>query len=65
VTDYDRKSGRLSFSAKIEGGEFSFKGKVAPQVIEGDLVSPWEPPRRIKLEETSSKLANEPEAKCK
>src|SRR5690242_10140735 len=51
VTDYDRMSGRLSFSAKTEWGEFSFNGNIGLHAIEGDLLSPFDNPKHIKLEE--------------
>jgi hypothetical protein len=65
ITGYDRKSGRLSFSVKTEAGEFVFKGKVEPHVIEGDLLSPFGPPKQVKLEKSSPKLANSPKVECK
>ena len=65
VTEYDRTSGRLSFSAKTEWGEFSFQGNVGLHVIDGELLSPFDNPTHIRLEERSPKLANEPAAECK
>jgi hypothetical protein len=64
VTDYDRASGRLAFSAQTEFGIFSFKGTIRAHAIDGIVSSPWEPPRHVELQERSVLNANEPKSQC-
>jgi hypothetical protein len=66
ITDYDRMSGRLTFSVDIEGGGFLFKGKIGPQRIEGIFAVPWTgTPEHVELELRSRKVAFEPDTECR
>jgi len=65
VIDFDRKSGRLAFSVKTSYGEFLFKGKIGPGVLDGLLSSPFETsPQKIELRERSHEQAFKPIADC-
>ncbi len=66
VTDYDRKSGRLAFSAQTQDGDiFKFSGTIHTHTIDGVISSPWEKSTlHIELQERSDKDASEPKGGC-
>lgn len=71
ITDYDRTSGRVAFSASIEWdkGEWRdirFEGKLGPDRMAGTFEVPWdETPKHVELKLRSRKAAFEPILNCR
>jgi hypothetical protein len=70
VTDYDRGSGRLSFSVSIEWDEgttrdIQFDGKFTIDRMTGTFAVPWDTAREaVELKVRSRKAAFEPTTTC-